>query len=149
MKMSCHSKILAVGFSGCVSLLSCQSAHQPQPAPAPAKQTERSLMKADNLQKVYLTEMPKTLTLAAQQQITLPVAGNLPSGAYKFDHTQVEVKGRVIEITPWAQYDPNVMAIQMLIPFADSVEVGPLAPGDYEIRFIERSGVQAVKLEVK
>lgn len=106
-------------------------------------------MKTENLQKVYLDEMPNVFTLATQQKTTLPVTGNLPSGAYKFDHTQIEVKGRVIEVTPWAQYDPNVMAIQMLIPFTDSVEVGPLPPGEYEIRFSARSGVQKARLEVK
>jgi hypothetical protein len=132
-----------------MSLLSCQSANKPQPASAPAKQAERTLMKTDNLQKVYLDETPKALASAAQQKTKLHVTGNLPSGAYKYDHTQVEVKGRVIEITPWAQYDPDVMAIQMLIPFADSVEVGPLAPGEYEVRYHARSGVQATKLEVK
>ncbi|MGH7492542.1 MAG: hypothetical protein ACREOO_09115 [bacterium] len=146
MKMSWQSRILAVGFLAC---LGCKSAHKSQPASVPEKQTERSLMKTENLQKVYLDEMPNVFTLATQQKTTLPVTGNLPSGAYKFDHTQIEVKGRVIEVTPWAQYDPNVMAIQMLIPFTDSVEVGPLPPGEYEIRFSARSGVQKARLEVK
>ncbi len=135
--------ILLAGLPG------CQSNNKPQSLPAPEKPKERAVMKTDNLQKIYLDEMAAALSSPAQQKTTLGITGNLPSGAYKFDHTQVEIKDHVIEVTPWAQYDPNVMAIQMLIPFADSVEVGPLPPGEYEIRFNARSGVQTAKLEVK
>lgn len=138
------------GLIALLAMLSgCQSGEQPQPPRAQEPQPQRALLKADNLQKVYLDRAPEVFALPAQQKVKLPVTGNLPSGAYQFDHTQVEIKGRVIEITPWAQYDPNVMAIQMLIPFADSVEVGPLAPGEYEIRFHHRSGAQTARLEVQ
>jgi len=131
-------------------LASCQSASTPQPVPATQAPVQRALLQADdNLQKVYVDEVPKALSLAAQTQTKLHVAGNLPSGAYKFDHTQVEVRGRVITLTPWAQYDPNVMAIQMLIPFSDSVAVGPLVPGEYEIRYQSRSGTQTSKCAVR
>jgi hypothetical protein len=132
-----------------VEFSSCQSSNKPHSLPAPEKHTKQSLMKTENLQKVYLDKIASAWSSSAQQKTTLPITGNLPSGAYKFDHTQVEIKGRIIEITPWAQYDPNVMAIQMLIPFTDSVAVGPLPPGEYEIRFHERAGAQTARLEVK
>lgn len=144
-----RAKILAAALLTGLNWWSCQSTDKPQPLPAPEKQPPRTLMKTDNLQKVYLDEMPKAFALAAQQKTVLKVTGNLPSGAYKFDHTQVEVKDMVVEITPWAQYDPNVMAIQMLIPFADSVMIGPLPPGEYVLRFHERAGAQSAKLEVR
>ena len=142
-------RMLAWGLSAGVVLSSCQSASKPQPEPAQEQRMKRALPQGTNLQKIYLEEMPQALALPAGENTALRVAGNLPSGAYKYDHTQVEVKGRTIEITPWAQYDPNVMAIQMLIPFVDSVAVGPLAPGEYQVRFHARSGTHTAKLEVK
>ena len=149
--MFCRARILTAGVAAGLSLgwFGCQSRDKSQPLPPRETPIARAPVQTENLQKIFLDEMPKVFSLAAQENVTLHVTGNLPSGAYKFDHTQVEVRGRVIEITPWAQYDPNVMAIQMLIPFTDSVAVGPLAPGKYEIRFQERSGVQAATLEVQ
>jgi len=101
------------------------------------------------LQKIYLDEVPNLRTAASDHPTKIQISGNLPNPAYKLDHIDVQVRGDVIEITPLAQHDPTVMVIQVLVPFTDSVEVGPLKAGEYTLRLVGRSGVQETRLEVK
>ena len=125
----------------------CLSTGKNQPSQEPKSEPE--VTPSSSLEKLYLDEMPKQLAAASNRATTFEVKGKLPNPAYRLDHVEVKVRGRVIEITPWAQVNHNVMVVQIVVPYSEKVEVGPLAPGEYTVRFVSRSGVQEARLEVK
>lgn len=125
----------------------CSTTGKPQPLPeTPARSTTNPKHK---LEKIYLDEVPSLFTAGANRATALEVKVNLPSGAYTFDHIEVQMRGNVIELTPFAKFDPNVMGIQMIIPITQRVELGPLAAGEYTLRFVGRADVRKSKLEVR
>lgn len=134
-------------FFGCALLWGCTSSRNEQPAEA-APQKAVAGMKA-GLQKVYIDEMPRIFTTAKGRKLMIPITGNLPNPAYRLDSLKVVVKGRVVEITPLAQYDGSTMVTQVLVPYSKTVEIGPLKAGEYQLRFEGRSGVQEGKIIVE
>jgi hypothetical protein len=128
-------------------LLSCTSARKDQPAGAPPPKAIAEMKKG--LQKVYIDDMPRLFTTVTGHKLTIPITGNLPNPAYRLDSLKVEIKDRLIEITPLANYNDSVMVIQVLVPYSQTAEIGPLEAGEYQLRFNGRSGVQEGKIIVE
>ncbi len=104
-------------------------------------------MSRGNLQQVYIDAPPKTAKIVGRRA-TIQVSGHLPNPAYKLDHLAVNVRGKVIEVTPLAQHDPEKIVAQMLVPFTDSVEVDVPEAGEYTVRVLGRSQTVETKLKV-
>ncbi|MDZ7289771.1 MAG: hypothetical protein ONB44_06915 [candidate division KSB1 bacterium] len=104
-------------------------------------------MNRSNLDQVYV-EAPPAIVEISGHRATFQVSGHLPNPAYKLDHLAVTVRGKIIEITPLAQHDPNKIVVQMLVPFTESVEVEVPAPGEYTVRVLGRSQSQETQIKV-
>jgi hypothetical protein len=125
-------------------LLGCglfKTSERAEPFPNKEKQ-----MSQGNLQQVYV-EAPPGAAKIVGRKATIRVSGHLPNPAYKLDHLSVNVRGKVIEVTPLAQHDPGKIVAQMLVPFTDSVEVEVPEAGEYTVRVLGRS--QAVEAKIK
>ncbi len=138
---------LSPAFVLALLVSACSTTGKPQPTPESSPRS--TVNPKQKLEKIYLDEVPSLFTAAANRATTLEVRANLPSGAYTFAHVEVQVRGNVIELTPLAHFDPNVMGIQMIIPVTQKVELGKLAPGEYTLRFLGRSDVRESRLEVR
>lgn len=101
-----------------------------------------------NLQQVYVDAPPAAIKIIGRKA-TIQVSGHLPNPAYKLDHLAVNVRGKIIEVTPLAQHDPGKIVAQMLVPFTDSVEVELPEAGEYTVRVLGRSQTVEAKLKVK
>jgi hypothetical protein len=110
--------------------------------------SKETLMSHGNLQKVYVDAPPAAVKIVGRKA-TIQVSGHLPNPAYKLDHLAVNVRGKVIEVTPLAQHDPGKIVAQMLVPFTDSVEVEVPEAGEYTVRVLGRSQTVEAKLKVK
>jgi hypothetical protein len=104
-------------------------------------------MSHSNLQQVYI-DAPPTMIKIAGRKATIQVSGHLPNPAYKLDHLAVTVRGKVIEVTPLAQHDPEKIVAQMLVPFSGSVEVEVPEAGEYTVRVVGRSQTVDAKIKV-
>ncbi|MFQ5628908.1 MAG: hypothetical protein ACE5I1_09125 [bacterium] len=74
-------------------------------------------------EKVYVSAVEIVPGVTADNEVRIKIKGNLPSPAYKIQKYDIKVSGPKIEITPLAHYDKNVVAIQMLVAFEDTVTV--------------------------
>jgi hypothetical protein len=104
-------------------------------------------MSPSNLHQVFSNTPPTTVKIAGRKA-TLQVSGHLPNPAYKLDHIAVNVRGKVIEVTPLAQHDPKKIVAQILVPFTDSVEVEVPEAGEYTVRLLSRSPTVETKLNM-
>ena len=111
---------------------------------SPNKETP---MSRSDLQQVYIDAPPQTVKISGRK-VTIQVSGHLPNPAYQLDHLAVEVRGKIIEVTPLAQHDPNKIVAQMLVPFTDSVEVEVPEAGEYTVRVLGRLQMIETKLKV-
>jgi hypothetical protein len=105
-------------------------------------------MSHSNLPQVYIDAPPQTVKIVGRKA-TIQVRGHLPNPAYKLDHLAVNVRGKIIEVTPLAQHDPGKIVTQMLVPFTDSVEVEVPEAGEYTVRVVGRSQTAETKIKVK
>ncbi|MCL4706144.1 hypothetical protein KJ068_13325 [bacterium] len=132
---------------GYAMLVGCTSSRNEQPAEAsPQNVVAETKM---GMQKVYIDEMPRLFTTARGRKLMIPITGNLPNPAYRLDSLQVEIKGRVVTITPLAHYNDSATVIQVLVPYSKTIEIGPLETGEYQLRFEGRSGAQDGKIIVE
>lgn len=102
-----------------------------------------------NLQKIYVEPAVTAATATVGEEIVLNVSGNLPSPAYKLERIEVQIKGKVVELTPLASFDRSKMAAQVLVPFTESVKVKLPAAGEYTIRVIGRTENRESKITAK
>jgi hypothetical protein len=114
---------------------------------ADSSTNEETPMSRGNLQQVYVDAPPQTVKISGRK-VTIQVSGHLPNPAYKLDHLAVNLRGKVIEVTPLAQHDPEKIVAQMLVPFTDSVEVDVPEAGEYTVRVLGRSQTVETKLKV-
>ncbi|MCI0692090.1 hypothetical protein L0337_08815 [candidate division KSB1 bacterium] len=105
-------------------------------------------MSRSNLQQVYVDTPPAAAKIVGRKA-TIKVSGHLPNPAYQLDHLAVNVRGKVIEVTPLAQHDPGKIVAQMLVPFTGSIEVEVPEAGEYTVRVLGRSQTVETKLKVK
>ena len=105
-------------------------------------------MSRSNLQQVYV-DAPPAVAKIVGRKATIQVSGHLPNPAYTLDHLAVNVRGKIIEVTPLAQRDPGKIVAQMLVPFTDSVEVEVPEAGEYTVRVLGRSQTVETKLKVQ
>lgn len=105
-------------------------------------------MNHSNLQQVYIGAPPQTVKIVGRKA-TIQVTGHLPNPAYQLDHLAINVRGKVIEVTPLAQHDPGKIVAQMLVPFTDSVEVEVPEAGEYTVRVLGRSQTVETKIKVR
>jgi len=101
------------------------------------------------LHKIYVEPARSAASVKAGEDVVLGIHGNLPSPAYKLDRVNVNIKGKVIELTPLATLDRGVMAAQVLVPFSDSVKVKLPEPGEYVVRVVGRTENRESKIRVK
>lgn len=140
-------KIPLLILLGYLILTGCTSSRNEQPAEA---SSPKAIVEAKvGMQKVYIDEMPRLFTTARGRKLMIPITGNLPNPAYRLDSLQVEIKGRVVTITPLAHYNDSATVIQVLVPYSKTIEVGPLEAGEYQLRFEGRSGAQEGKIIVE
>ena len=101
-----------------------------------------------NLKKVYV-ESVEVVPGFPTGETYLLVRGNLPSPAYEFDHSDVEVDSirSVIHITPKARFDAKKTTTQVLVPFEDVVSI-KLPAGSYEVRLHGRKKTIKKTIEV-
>ena len=90
------------------------------------------------MEKIYVDSLSVLEPEKAGKPLRIQVKGYLPNPAYVFDHFQVEVVADTVRITPWAQYDPDKIVIQITIPFEKICTVKKLKSGKYRIEAIGR-----------
>lgn len=134
-------------FLGYAILGGCTSSRNEQPAEASPQNVIAETKKG--LQKVYIDEMPRLFTTAKGRKLMIPITGNLPNPAYRLDSLHVEIKDRLVTITPLAHYNDSAMVIQVLAPYSKTIEIGPLKAGEYQLRFEGREGAQEGKIIVE
>lgn len=93
------------------------------------------------LEKVYLESATLLPGISRDDEVQIVVKGNLPNPAYKIRKFAVDVKGTTIEITPLADYNRNIIAVQTLVPFADTLKVKVTKTGLHQIRVHGRNGI--------
>lgn len=94
----------------------------------------------DKTQQIYVDDATCGQTISAGDDLEVTVSGNLPSPAYTFDRFDVKVKDGVIEITPVADYHPDKLVAQVLVPFEEVCRVENLKPGTYDLKINSRAG---------
>ncbi len=140
-------KIPLLILLGYILLGGCTSSRNEQPAEA---SSPKAIAEAKmGMQKVYVDEMPRLFTTARGRKLMIPITGNLPNPAYRLDSLHVEIKDRLVTITPLAHYNDSATVIQVLVPYSKTIEVGPLEAGEYQLRFEGRSGAQEGKIIVE
>jgi ADP-ribose pyrophosphatase YjhB (NUDIX family) len=100
-----------------------------------------------DLHKVYIDEQSVQVQITGRKA-TIRVSGNLPNPAYKLDHVAITLQDKVIEVTPLAQYDPEKIVAQVLVPFTDTVEVEVPKAGNYAVRVLGRTQTDETKIKV-
>lgn len=103
---------------------------------APGSGGEKSMRATE---KVYISSAAILPGVTANNEIQVKIKGNLPSPAYKIQKYDISVKGPKIEITPLAHFDKNIVAIQMLVAFEDTVTVRLKTLGTHFLRVNGRS----------
>lgn len=101
----------------CFFVLACSNERMRE-APSSEDQQVR-----ENIEKVYVSTAEILPGITADNEARVRITGNLPNPAYKIDSYDIKVQGKNIEITPLAYHDKNVVAIQMLVHFEDTVKV--------------------------
>ncbi len=86
--------------------------------------------------RIYVDEVRSVNTISVSDNLAIEVSGNLPSPAYTLNSFDIKVKGEYIEITPVTEFNSEVMAAQVLVPFQKTVNVQNLKPGKYKIKVI-------------
>ncbi len=108
-------------FIGCWS---GKSAEQAKPNKLPIRAT---------MHKVYLDSVKIVSQDKSVGEIRLLIRGHLPNPAYKIEGYEVEVKGDRVQIKPRVSYRSDMIVVQMLVPFEDTVHVKIPKPGHYKI----------------
>jgi len=137
--------ILLIGF-GLQNIPGCVAGKNEKTAKEESTAVES---KPGDLQKIYVESAESVTTATAGEEVVMTVSGNLPSPAYKLERVEVEIKGKVVELTPLASFDRSVMAAQMLVPFTESVKVKLPKAGEYVIRVIGRNENRESRITVK
>jgi len=94
----------------------------------------------DKTQLFYIDDATCGETISSGERLEVTVKGNLPSPAYSFEGFDVKVKGDVIEISPLANYEPDKLVAQVLVPFEEVCRVENLKPGTYDLKINSRGG---------
>ncbi len=74
-------------------------------------------MKSKNMTIVPVKSVKIYKVSRWRKQAELMVDGYLPTPAYELDHVEVNIEDDEIQLTPWAQHDPDKVVIQMSVPF--------------------------------
>lgn len=114
-----------------------------------ASKSEAPKMKSDAASQVYIENVACGETITAGQELAVTVSGSLPSPAYSFERFEVKVKKDVIEITPIANYSPDKLVAQVLVPFEEVCKVQNLKPGTYSLQVNSRTEPLIKKEHIK
>jgi hypothetical protein len=90
-------------------------------------------------EKVYVTSAEILPGITSDNEVTIKVTGNLPTPAYKITKIDVKLSGTNIEITPIAYHNKDMVAIQMLVPFEETVKVKVRRFGSYTLKLNGRT----------
>ncbi len=104
---------------------------------------------AEGKEKVYLTDFDLPEKIEGKKEIEVTLTGNLPSPAYKLEKIDVKVSGKTIKITPLASFNPDIVAIQMLVKFEEKFTISVEKYGVYQVRCFARDKVIEQDVEFK
>jgi len=131
-------------FFFCISLFHCSNGSIKE------KKIEPALAKAGH-EKIYVTaaSLLDSQHIDDARHLRIVISGTLPSPAYKLQGVKQNIDGNIIELMPYAHYNKNAMAAQMLVPCQDTVAVKIGKIGTYKIRLIGRQNTIENTIEVK
>lgn len=103
--------VLDSGWTSCTRNAS-ESQHRPAGVPVDS-----------TLERVYVSGVEIGAFDEQEGRVDLIVRGELPNPAYRLERIAWELQGNRLILVPLARYDRQAIAVQMLVPFADTVAV--------------------------
>ena len=102
-------------------------------APLPTEQT---------LMWVPVTHVFSPLGADSNDNTQVVLSGYFPNLCYKSPRSEVQIVGRTIKISLKALVDPRAGCARVIVPILETVSLGVLTPGDYQISVNAASGTE-------